>query len=104
MDKNENKSADDGCHKVLRQQATINLSMLLLCNCKTYNISSTGIRVVSPWLTVAPSLQKKLGRKAPRPRRRQEGGKTIGLPQEVMIHVPRNRVDQNGSPGAAGYA
>lgn len=33
-----------------------------------------------------------------RPRQRQEGSITIGAPQEVLIHVPRNRVDQDGVP------
>ncbi|KAG6003767.1 hypothetical protein E4U43_000871 [Claviceps pusilla] len=31
-----------------------------------------------------------------RAHQRQKGRKTIGLPQDVMIHVPRNRVDHKG--------
>ncbi|KAG5918110.1 hypothetical protein E4U42_006994 [Claviceps africana] len=41
--------------------------------------------------------QDEAERKAPKPRQHQ-GRRTIGLPQEVMIHVPRNRLDQNGVP------
>lgn len=69
----------------------------LLSYCRFQNIQSLGseVRII---LTMGNGCSKPQHETEPGPRRPRQRQMIIGSPQEVMIHVPRNRVDRYGVP------